>query len=245
MQWRFLYRGLKTRYRDQRAELGALLAALSPEQIAVDVGANKGGYLWALSRAVPRGRVVAFEPQPVLADYLRQACRSAGLRNVVIEAAGVSARSGKLLLAVPGGGASSPGASFEPAVAERESCRTIEVATVSLDDYFADEKSKIGAIKIDVEGHELSVLKGAVRLIAAHRPTILCECEQRHLSEGSVGAVLDFVRAQNYDGFFIDRSRLRPLSEFDPAIHQKQDGERFWDAAHYCNNFIFKPRPDK
>ena len=85
MKWRFIYRGLKARYRDQRLELRALTQTLRSTDIAIDVGANKGSYLWSLSKAVPRGRVVAFEPQPLLADYLRQACQRAGLTNVQVE----------------------------------------------------------------------------------------------------------------------------------------------------------------
>lgn len=243
MEWHFIYRGLKARYRDQRAELKALLAALDPADVVVDIGAHKGSYLWSLSRAVPQGRAVAFEPQPQLADYLLRACRAAGLNNVVVEAAGVSDRSGVLKLAIPGEGAHSPGASFEAAVREREACRIIEVPTASLDEYFSDEASKIGAIKIDVEGHELRVLHGAAGVIDAHRPTILCECEERHAGEDHVAAVVDFMAGRNYRGFFVERSKLRPVAEFDLRIHQKQEGDRFWDAPGYCNNFLFKPGP--
>lgn len=241
MKWRFIYRGLKARYRDQRLEIEALLKALRPDHTAVDVGANKGSYLWALSRAVPRGRVVAFEPQPVLAQYLEVACAAAGLRNVQIEGAGCSRRSGHLTLAIPGQGDSSPGASFEAAVAQREHCRYIEVPTFALDDYFAQEKGRIGALKVDVEGHELAALQGGEGLLRAHRPTVVCECEQRHLSQGRVQDVIDFMRSLSYRGQFSNQGQLVDVAAFDPAIHQKQQGERFWDAPDYCNNFIFRP----
>jgi FkbM family methyltransferase len=241
MDWRFFYRGLKARYRDERTELRALTQALSPDQTAIDVGANKGSYLWSLSRAVPQGRVVAFEPQPALAQYLREACSSAGLTNVTIEEAGCSSKTGTLTLAVPGKSESSPGASFEASVAGREDCRLIEVRTYALDDYFPSADERIGALKIDVEGHELAVLKGAVRLIADHRPTIVCECEQRHLTAGTVRDVIDFVLSMEYRGFFCAKGGLQPASMFDPEKHQKQSGDRFWDAPDYYNNFVFKP----
>lgn len=241
MKWHFIYRGLKARYRDQSAELRALTEALSPDQIAIDVGANKGSYLWSLSRSVPNGRVVAFEPQPVLVKYLRDACRAVGLNNVTIEGMGCSNESSSLMLAIPGGGESSPGASFAPAVSSREDCRFIEVPVVTLDEYFMNEKTKIGALKIDVEGHELAVLEGASKLITAHRPTIVCECEQRHMGEGRVQDVIDFVQSKNYQGFFVAKNKYVPVSEFDSARHQKQIGDRFWDAHDYYNNFVFKP----
>jgi FkbM family methyltransferase len=242
MKWKFLYRGVKARYRDQRNELSALTGALQSGDVAVDVGSNKGSYLWALSRAVPNGQVVAFEPQPVLTDYLRRACRAAGLNNVVVEGAGVSTQSGQLTLAIPGKGESSPGASFERAVRDREACRTITVPTYSLDDYFASEHRRIGAIKIDVEGHELAVLEGATKVLSKHLPVVVCECEARHMTTGIVSSVFEFFYRHGYEGVFGCGSQLISTHEFKPAVHQREVGERFWDQPGYCNNFIWTPR---
>jgi FkbM family methyltransferase len=236
----FIHRGLKTRYLDHRAELNALLSGLSARDVVVDVGGHKGSYLWSLCRAVPKGRAIAFEPQPCLASYLLQACRSARLDNVVVEAVGVSAQSGRSNLAIPERGKYLHGASLEPTLIDAQS-HLIEVPTISLDDYFSAEKSKIGAIKIDVEGHEMQVLKGAERVIRTHRPAILCESEERHRGIGSVAELLDFMAARNYSGFFFQKSKSRPVAEFNSQIHQKQIGERYWDAPDYCNNFFFRP----
>lgn len=239
MDWKFAFRGLKAKYKSQRTEIHALLTGLRRDQIAIDVGANKGSYLWALSKAVPNGKVVAFEPQPILAEYLRRACIESGLKNVAIENAGCSLVAGMLPLAIPGNDISSPGASFERAVAEREACRFITVAAVSLDDYFAGESKQIGALKIDVEGHELSVLKGAKKIISHHKPTILCECEQRHLSDGVVTDMIELVQSMGYVAYFCEGMKLSPANQFIPSVHQKENGERFWDAKDYYNNFVF------
>jgi FkbM family methyltransferase len=240
VKWRFIYRGLKARYRDQRQELRALTSALGEGDVAVDVGANKGSYLFSLSRAVPRGRVVAFEPQPLLAEYLTKACRAAGLSNVVVEAAGVSDKAGVLTLAIPGGKGTSPGASSEQAVMSRGPCSTIEVKTLTLDQYFAKETRRIGAMKIDVEGHELAVMRGAMQIISEHSPIVVCEWEARHMTKGNVATILDFFRDHSYDGFLVCGRKLLPASQFDPAVHQKQTGEKYWDAHGYFNNFIMQ-----
>lgn len=242
IDFRFVYRGLRAQYRDQKYEIRSMLSALKADDTALDVGCNKGSYLWALSHAVPRGRVIAFEPQPVLVDYLNQACARSGLRNVTIEGAGVSSTSGALRLAVPGGGASSPGASFEAAVAARETCRFIDVPTYALDSYFLDRPvQRIGAIKIDVEGHEMSVLAGAQAILERHRPVVVCECEQRHMSSGSVSDLFKLFRDLRYSGYFAQHGAATPVEQFAPAVHQKQIGERFWDAKDYFNNFVFFP----
>ena len=242
---RFIYRGLKAQYRDQKFEIKSIRQALKADDIAVDVGCNKGSYLWAMTRAVPKGRVIAFEPQPVLVDYLRQACARSGLRNVTIEGAGVSNVGGTLRLAIPGRGKTSPGASFEPSVAAREACRFIDVPTYSLDSYFSERAflafQRIGAIKIDVEGHEMSVLAGAREILETHRPLVVCESEQRHLTQGTVNDLFALFRDLGYQGYFFRQGVEIPVERFDPGIHQKQIGERFWNAKDYCNNFVFHP----
>ena len=94
MEFRFLWRAWKARLRDERAEIHALRSSIRDGETAVDVGANKGSCLYWLSRAVGSGTVVAFEPQPDLASYLRRHCSPSGLANVTVEAAGVSDRRG-------------------------------------------------------------------------------------------------------------------------------------------------------
>jgi FkbM family methyltransferase len=240
MRLRFLYRGLRARCRDQRAEIGALVGAIRPGETAVDVGTNKGSFLPSLSRAAGPGRVVAFEPQPALAEYLRRACRAARLTNVVVEAAGVSDRAGSLTLHVPGTGAPSPGASFEPRVAALSPGRDLPVPVVTLDEYFGSEAARIAAIKVDVEGHELAVLRGAQAILDRHAPLVVLECEARHAGEDGVLATLRFFAERGYGGRFVRRGRLVPVREFDPALHQRRSGGRFWDSPDYCNNFVMR-----
>ncbi len=237
---RFCWRAARARWRDQRAEIAALVAAIRPGDAAVDVGANKGSYLPWLSRAAGPGRVVAFEPQPALAEYLSRACRAAGLSNVTVEAAGVSERGGSLVLRVPGAGGPSPGASFEPAVAAPSVGRDVAVPVVSLDEYFRDEPSRIAAVKMDVEGHELAVLRGADEVLRKHAPLVVFECEARHAGEEGLKAALAIFAARGYEGSFVSRGRLVPVERFDPAVHQKRSEGRFWDAPGYCNNFVMR-----
>jgi FkbM family methyltransferase len=240
MLLRFLYRGLRARLRDQRAELSALIGAIRPGEIAVDAGAQKGGFLPSLARAARPGRVVAFEPQPFLADYLLRACRAARLDNVVVEAAGLSDTTGSRTLHIPARGESNPGGSFEEAIRTISVCRDLDVPVVTMDEYFRAESARIAAVKVDVEGHELSVFRGAEEVLRRHCPLLVFESEERHLGPGGVRRVIGFLQERGYDGVFIERSRLRPIREFDPAVHQRREGARFWDAPDYCNNFILR-----
>lgn len=240
MKARFLWRSFKTRYRDQVVELREIQRTLRPDDTVCDIGANKGSYLYWLSRWVPHGRVVAFEPQEQLASYLQDVCTALNLKNVRVEAKAAHSKSGVLDLYVPGD-SDSPGASLNTRVSAREQCRHVSVPVVSLDEYF-DRNERIGVIKLDVEGAEKEVFKGATRTLTQQSPLLVFECESRHLDSGTVMDVFGFLKDLGYSGEFVCGKTLRPLAEFDPAVHQKQTGERFWDAPDYYNNFVFRKR---
>ena len=238
---RFWHRALRARWRDQRAEIAALVDAIRPGEAAADVGAHKGAYLPWLSRAAgPEGRIVAFEPQPDLAAYLQRACRAAALRNVRVETAGVSEASGARRLHVPGETGPSPGASFEPAVAALSAGRDIETRLVALDEYFSGENRRVAALKVDVEGHELSVFHGARRILENDGPLVVFESEARHAGEDGLDRALAFFAERGYEGWFVRRGRLTPIAVFEPSVHQRRGPGRFWDEPDYCNNFVMR-----
>lgn len=239
---RFLVRGLKARFRDQKAEFEIISRHLRPGDIACDIGANKGSFIYWLSRWVRHGRVVAFEPQPDLARRLADVCRAIGLDNVKVEAKAVYSHSGTQDLFLPAG--HQPGASLQRAAVEAESFTTLSVPLVSLDDYF-DAHDRIALLKIDVEGAELGVFKGAERILRQHAPLLVFECENRHLAPSTVGDVFSYLAGLGYEGSFIRGSQVLPISRFDAALHQRQDGEWFWKRKDYCNNFVFRKTPGR
>ena len=234
---RFRTRALKARLRDQRAEFGAIGGYLRPGDIACDIGANKGSFIYWLSRWVGDGRVVAFEPQPDLARDLAENCRAIGLDNVKVEAKAAYSHSGNQDLFMPGG--HQPGASLHRPALEGDSFTTLSVPVVALDDYFG-ESDRIGLLKIDVEGAELEVFKGAERILRRHAPLLVFECENRHLAPGRVRDVFSWLEAMGYEGSFVSCNRVFPISQFDAAVHQREDGEWFWKSKDYCNNFVFR-----
>ena len=243
MDLKLAWRAWKTRYRDQVFELRAIREALRYGGVALDVGANKGSYLYSMARWAGAAPVVAFEPQSRLAAYLTGACVRAGLRNVTIENLALSNQQGELDLFVPGD-SHSPGASLEPGIADATACHRETVQVTTLDAYAADHLHfPVRVIKIDVEGHELSVLQGALGLIRRDKPLLVIECESRHLPAGKT--VPDFIALVESLGYratlAMPRQGELPAAEFRDDIHQKQVGERFWDAKDYYNNFIFRP----
>ena len=236
---RFRIRSLKARFRDQSAEFDVVRGHLRPGDIVCDIGANKGSFVYWLSRWVRHGRVVAFEPQPELARGLARVCRATGLDNVTVEAKAVYSHSGTQDLYLPRG--HQPGASLHQAALQTGGFTTLSVPVVALDEYF-DETDRITLLKIDVEGAELGVFKGAERILRQHAPLLVFECENRHLAPGNVRDVFSYLEGLGYVGGFVCRNRLLPIAQFDAAIHQRQDGEWFWKSKAYCNNFVFTRR---
>jgi len=237
---RFRVRALKARFRDQRGEFDIIRRHVRPGDIVCDIGANKGSFIYWLSCWVVGGRVIAFEPQPELARSLANVCRAIGLYNVTIEAKAVDSRSGTQELFIPEG--HQPGASLHHPAKEAERFTTLPVPVVSLDEYF-DEGARIALLKIDVEGAEFGVLKGAERILREQAPLLVFECENRHLAPGHVGEVFSWLAGLGYAGSFVSRGRLLAIAEFDAAVHQRQDGEWFWKNRDYCNNFVFRKKP--
>ena len=234
---RFRVRAMKARFRDQSIEFGVIKRHLRPSDIACDIGANKGSFIYWLSSWCRTGRVIAFEPQPELARRLETICRVIGLDNVKVEARAAYSRSGVQDLFVPRG--HQPGASLNRKATEGESFEILSVPVVSLDEYFG-EHDTVGLLKIDAEGAEFEILKGAERILRQHAPLLVFECENRHLTRGDVSDVFAYLESLGYQGRFVCRNALLPVSKFDAAIHQRQSGEWFFKSKDYCNNFIFR-----
>jgi FkbM family methyltransferase len=236
MAARLLWRAFRGRYRDNRTELDAIAAAIRPTDIVCDIGANKGSYLYWLSRWTPQGRVIAFEPQPELASYLESSFRAPRFTNVTVEASGVGGSSGSRSLYLPS--KNSPGATLN-AKHYPAGTPSVTVPVVALDDYFGAGRPP-DILKIDVEGAELEVFRGAERILTERGPLLVFECEQRHLDTGSVFDVFAYLELFGYTGKFVNGRSLSPIAGFSLDQHQRQTGDCFWADKGYCNNFVFQ-----
>ena len=69
-------------------------------------------------------------------------------------------------------------------------------------------RQDVAFVKIDVEGHELNVLNGAVELLERSQPVFLVEAEDRHRAEAT-RSVFEFFRSKFYRGLLPGRRRCR------------------------------------
>lgn len=146
----------------------------------IDVGANTGYYTLLAASVAPRLKVLALEPDPaVLAILKRNVTRNGLNRRVKILSYALSSDSGVANLYVPSQehGLIETSSSLESGFKQHHS-ETISVPMITLDRLLRRPSTilrRVAAIKIDVEGHEASVLKGAVATIKRHRPVIFIE----------------------------------------------------------------------
>lgn len=215
-------------------ELRLLAVLKDSSQDFLDVGANVGVYsFYALNRF---RKVIAVEAHPVMASGLRRIIKP---ENQVLPVA-LSDRIGETTFHIPTrrGRDVLTRSSLQQDANPGFDLRTITVPTTTIDEL---ELSRIGVIKIDVEGHESAVLRGGVRTLEAAKPTCIVECEERH-NAGGVAQTFAFFDTLGYQGYFLHRGALRHIAEFDTAALQRPDAAKSVGGKRspdYVNNFIF------
>jgi FkbM family methyltransferase len=212
-----------------------LLQCIKPGDTVIDIGAYKGAYTYWMSKAVGKlGRVYAFEPQKSAYDSLYRIINSKKIKNIVLEQTALSSKNGEMCLAIPGTKEEySPGATLE--VKDNENYKAMyNVRVKTLDSYFQElNVNRLSFIKCDAEGHELEIFRGGTGILKEYKPTLLLECEKRHLNRNTVHDVFAFLEQQGYKGSFCYKNKLCPLTEFQIERHQSGDKEL------YVNNFLF------
>lgn len=150
----------------------AISRVVGPGMRVVDIGAHGGFYALLLAKLVgASGSVIAFEPLPANFRMLKENVAMNGLRNVTIERSAVCSHSGQFELEVPDEDAAALAGPME----DSEDTKVMTVSCLSLDDYFSFPRSRTDFIKMDVEGAEGDVLKGAKAIITLYRPTMMIE----------------------------------------------------------------------
>lgn len=238
MYWRRKVNYFKHNFEEVELHLLPFLA--NPQKTSLDIGAAGGLFIMHLVDVSKD--CIAFEPIPNAAADLRSMIKSVGAKNASVENIALSDKDGEAILRML---VKDPGRSTieEANVLEDEEATEktgVKVSIKKLDDY---NFKNIGFIKIDVEGHEMAVLHGAEETIKNNLPSFLIEIEDRH-KENAVRDVPAFLKQFGYEAFFILDGKIKPLSEFNKAVHQNSNNIGTWKDNYerkgvYINNFIF------
>jgi FkbM family methyltransferase len=214
--------------------------------IAIDVGAAMGSYSWILNRK--SRQVISFEPGELHARNLELTVF--GTRITVVKAA-VGAVCGKVAMYTPGvdtNALHSATLSRSNPVAAVPGTQVREVEQVTLDDFLArriDAARTVDVLKVDVEGYELEVFKGATTLLQRYHPLIFCEIEQRH--NAGYADVFRLLRAAGYSSYVFQEGRFvlfagEAIDALQSAHALQVRLDRSYDPARnlYVNNFVFQ-----
>jgi FkbM family methyltransferase len=165
---RFLPAHIRADIRDTELLVALMESVLGPDSDCLDVGAHAGSILRHMVRLAPEGSHVAWEPLPPFAARLR-----ASFPGVEVRQAALSDRAGRREFAhvVRDPGWSGFVARPAPAGGEVEA---LEVRSERLDDVLPAGVEP-AFVKIDVEGAEEEVLRGALETLRRHRPVIAFE----------------------------------------------------------------------
>lgn len=216
------------------AELDLFRSLLPRDGVAIEVGSNIGAHAVALSRMCEAGRVFCFEPQRPIFQLL---CANLALNdriNVVARNAAAGERCERIVIETSdyseawnyGSFSLSAGFSREGKFQGRISKETIDCVALDEDPAIA-ELGRVDLIKVDVEGHEPAVLRGARSLIRRHQPDVFAEATVADVVEATIAE----MRAHDYVGYWFVASRFRP-DNFN-GVGLRVEG---WDP-----NILFRP----
>ncbi|GIV36636.1 MAG: hypothetical protein KatS3mg032_1015 [Cyclobacteriaceae bacterium] len=224
--------GLRIARDKQRTEL-FLAKYLKPEFNAIDIGAHEGEFLKLFLRYAPHGRHRAFEPLPEYAEKLKMEFAGVDVQQVALSnetgevvfyrAVGAEAMSGLKSQHYPGHVTPQP----------------FTVRVFPLDDLVPAEEP-IHFIKIDVEGAELNVLKGAKRILKKSRPAVMFEFAKLHAAPYQVtpADLFAFFEDMNYRVLRLDGGVAYTLADFEENFHKAHQSG--YDR-HAETNFLALP----
>ena len=184
-------------------------AVLTAGGVAVDVGANVGWHTLLMARLVGEsGRVLAAEANPSVRARLHEHLSMNSLRHVEVIPYAIADDEGTVPFHAPEADDLGAGDGHMISASGADDRRIIPVEMRTLDTVCAAAKiTRLDLIKIDVEGFEWPVLKGAEETVAKFRPHIVFEYidEYAHRGGGTPEALGDFFERHRYRLFATGR----------------------------------------
>jgi FkbM family methyltransferase len=179
---------------------------IQPGTTYLDVGANIGLLSVPILKSFSDCKVISFEPSPNALPYLQRTHAASPWKDrwtVVGAAAGTEVREVAFCVSEASNGA------FDGLISTGRvpSAGTVSVPMTTVDRVWSDHGCpKVSVMKIDVEGFEIDVLRGAAECISSTKPIILLEWCRANLAASQVpaGKLIEFAEANSYAVFTID-----------------------------------------
>jgi FkbM family methyltransferase len=214
-----------TLYGDEIKVIKFLIKNFKENDIFYDIGANYGFYTCLAQEFIIDGQIHAFEPNPKIFGLLKENSSLDIFKNTFLNEIALSDKTGEAEFYDREAGRHSGGSSLIKH-SNFKRYKTIKVKTITLDEYILDHKPPT-IMKIDVEGGEPLVLKGALKLLKKYNPMIIMEFLPDDLHREAV----NILSNNGYRAFKID-------SDGNLSIINEKDLLRN-DISHEAN-YVFK-----
>ncbi len=188
-------------------EYYSILASFrKPNSIFLDIGANLGVFSLRMAPMLRKGKIFAFEPNALIRTLLSRSVHLNGLASLVtIYEVGASDSDQKLVLSIPE--AHAGGANVVPAGSDIPG---VEIQVRRLDGILSDVPN-FDIAKIDVEGHELSVLRGMTGLLSKS-PQAVMLFEKLNLNSGIEADLISLFSAYGMNVYRVDGYELKEIN---------------------------------
>ena len=225
---RRLERAVKNKY---EPELKLIKKFITHGTDSLDIGIYKGIYSYEISKYAKT--VHAFEFNPLIFSFLNRNIYKI-INNIKLYNFGLSNQNNKVTLRIPIRNKLANEENYEEFFEmgratihdknEFNEFRSFDVNVKKLDNL--QFENPVSFIKIDVEGHEIEVIKGAIKTINKNKPILLIEIEEIY-SKKKVIDTIKFINTLGYNSYYFNEKKListTTLTNFDAY-----------------NNYIFKP----
>lgn len=202
------------------SELLFLRKHLEKDMVFVDVGANQGEFsLFAASQLV-RGKVYAFEPTSFQLGLLKKNSELNNFHNLKILDYGLYNEEAEMNVYTSLDVSLHSGTHEGLSTLYRTESRSHIEETIRLkvfDKEILNELDRLDVVKIDVEGAELSVLKGMEQALLKFKPLLIIEMNEEtfNVAGYKISDILNFLFDKGYNSFGLFRGKLYPIRQFD------------------------------
>ncbi|MNU81214.1 2-O-methyltransferase NoeI [compost metagenome] len=182
--------------------------------VILDIGANIGEISLRFAQTYPQASIHSFEPFPDTFHSLKQNVSLNSFPNIELHPVGLGSEQGNVFFEERSVG--NPGMNRVTSDPERSS----KEVTITTLDSFAEKlgNRRVSLIKIDVEGYELEVLKGASSLIQQHRPVFFIELDDDNLKDQN-GSALELIQFLHSFGYKIRHAETKAILSEESDFH--------------------------
>jgi FkbM family methyltransferase len=199
---------------------------IKPGDIAFECGTHHGLTAMLLSKWVgTEGKIVTFEINPHNAAIARQNIELNNIKNIILEEKGLGSHKSSQKIFNKSNSSVTPANRISFGWLKNFIYGTNEVGIITLDDYVATQSTSPTFLKIDVEGYESEVLKGATKILKT-LPKLEIEIHTEILSRynTSVKEIFELINIESYQTWvqWSDEEEPQPFDlqqEIDRRVH--------------------------